>query len=539
MKTPTLFPSSGPRSYRFLRTLLFRRVREFELALAHPKEAQCRTFSDLRKGLRGTVLEKKYKLDAIRTLEDFRAAVPIQSYDDVAPLVQQSINGERRVLSREKIQGFVETSGTQSTPKLIPITASWSAHIRQAQLLWVLGLLRDFPSISQGDICHIVSSARERYTPRGLPIGANTGRMVDALPRGMRSRFVFSTVPDIRDPDIRHYVHLRLALQRSVRLFVTANPSTIALYGRKLTEYKDFLSKDLTQGTLREGPAASLPDTIRQLLEPEMTKASVPLEWTLAGALPLSVIGCWTGGPAQWFIRQFPTLLGADVPVRDVGVTASEGYFAIPLSSEWEGGVLWNQGEILEFQDEAGTVHWGWELEEGKEYSLIVSARNGLLRYAMRDRVRVTGFCAQTPIITFVGKEGRFINAVGEKVTEEQLVLAVQRLEQELRGFTAIVDWGEVPRIHLGIEWKDAPNASAKDMAHGLDLELQRISVEYASKRQSQRLAMPIVSFWSKGVYDAFRNWKVEHGAPDAQVKDCIVATEAEWQSLMRLSESK
>ena len=363
--------------------------------------------------------------------------------------------------------------------------------------------------------------------------------MVDALPRGMRSRFVFSAVPEIGDPEIRHYVHLRLALQRSVRLFVTANPSTIALYGRKLIEYKDFLSKDLTQGTVREGPAASLPDTIRQLIEPEMTKTSIPLEWTLAGALPLSVIGCWTGGPAQWFVRQFPTLLGANVPVRDVGITASEGYFAIPLSSEWDGGVLWNQGELLEFQDENSTVHWGWELEEGKEYSLIISSRNGLLRYAMRDRVRVTGFCAQTPIITFVGKEGRFINAVGEKVTEEQLILAIQKLGQKLRGFTAIVDWREVPRIHLAVEWKGTPNVSAKDMAHGVDRELERISVEYASKRQSQRLAMPIVSFWNKGTYDFFRNWKVENGAPDAQVKDCIVATEAEWQALMRLSKDK
>ena len=52
----------------------------------------------------------------------------------------------------------------------------------------------------------------------------------------------------------------------------------------------------------------------------------------------------------------------------------------------------------------------------------------------MRDRIRVTGFHLDTPIISFVGKEGRFINAVGEKVTEEQLVLAIQGLEQ-------VVDW--------------------------------------------------------------------------------------------------
>ena len=157
----------------------------------------------------------------------------------------------------------------------------------------------------------------------------------------------------------------------------------------------------------------------------------------------------------------------------------------------------------------------------------------------MRDRVRVTGFHCETPIIAFVGKEGRFINAVGEKVTEEQLVLAIQNVTQALIGFTAIVEWGEVPKIHLSLEWKGRAVMSTDEFSHLFDRHLQRISVEYASKRQSQRLARPRVSFWRQGVYESFRNWKVENGAPDAQIKDCIVATEKEWQCLRRLSENQ
>ena len=267
-----------------------------------------------------------------------------------------------------------------------------------------------------------------------------------------------------------------------------------------------------------------------------MTKASVPLRWTLAEAFPLSVIGCWTGGPARWFVRQFPSVLGGEVPVRDVGITASEGYFAIPLSSCWDGGVLWNQGELLEFQDDSGAFFWGWELEEGKEYSLIISSRNGLLRYAMMDRIRVTGFHGNTPIISFVGKEGRFINAVGEKLTEEQLVLAMAGFADAIVGFTAVTEWAQTPRIHLGMEWKAISTMSPENVAHHFDEALQKVSLEYASKRQTQRLAMPTVSFWRPNVYDAFRNWKIEQGAPNAQVKDCIVATEDEWQCLKRLS---
>ena len=95
-------------------------------------------------------------------------------------------------MSTERVTRFVETSGTQSTPKLIPVTKSWSQHVQNAQMLWVLALLRDYPAISNGAILHNVSAANERTTDIGVPIGANTGRMVDALPREIQRRFVLS-----------------------------------------------------------------------------------------------------------------------------------------------------------------------------------------------------------------------------------------------------------------------------------------------------------------------------------------------------------
>ena len=57
---------------------------------------------------------------------------------------------------------------------------------------------------------------------------------------------------------------LRLALQKSVRMFVTANPSTVALYGRKLFEYQDFLAKDLTEGhSVKDLPHLCLTNNVK------------------------------------------------------------------------------------------------------------------------------------------------------------------------------------------------------------------------------------------------------------------------------------
>ena len=65
----------------------------------------------------------------------------------------------------------------------------------------------------------------------------------------------------------------------------------------------------------------------------------------------------------------------------------------------------------------------------------------------------------QTPVIRFVGKEGRYLNAVGEKVSEEQLVQAVHeaalQTSSQLIGFTGRIVWEEIPYIELAVEGRN------------------------------------------------------------------------------------
>ena len=117
-----------------------------------------------------------------------------------------------------------------------------------------------------------------------------------------------------------------------------------------------------------------------------------------------------------------------------------------PLSSDWDGGSSGIKGRFWSFKTTVEPFI-GAGNGEGQEYSLIISSRNGLLRYAMRDRIGHR-FSSGTPIISFVGKEGRFINAVGEKVTEEQLVLAIQ--VGQVDWICAIIEWAEIPRFIWG-----------------------------------------------------------------------------------------
>ena len=77
-----------------------------------------------------------------------------------------------------------------------------------------------------------------------------------------------------------------------------------------------------------------------------------------------------------------------------------------------------------------------------------------------------------------------------------------------------------------------------EDLHISLILNCKRLALEYSSKRQSQRLGSSMRILLEEGCTRIFETGKWKSGAPDAQVKDCIVATEEEWQFLKRLSDA-
>ena len=530
-----IFPRKGNIPYRVLCFIYSRKIRSFERAARNPITAQEKVFRALIKQGKNTDFGRKYQFSTIRTLEEYRKRVPVHHYDDFKPFVDRIVEGENKVLFSEKVTGFVETSGTSARAKLIPVTSSWAAHIQTAQILWIISLLKDFPQIAKGKTLRLLSSAQERKTENGLSIGANTGRMQDALPKWLQGEPVFpAEISAISDQEIKIYVRLRFALQEPISSWTTANPSTILLYCRKLQEYKEALGDDLVQGTLENGPAQKLSPEIRAKLQPYLRQRPRPIDWHPAALWPLRVINCWKGGPAHFFVQQLPDALGGDIPIRDVGITASEGYFALPLSNNWNGGVLWTEGELLEFRDEEGMMHWAWELEIGKQYQLVISTLMGLYRYDLRDIIEVTGFYQKTPIIRFVGKAGRFLNATGEKVSEEQFSQALQNTGAVIIGATAKTVWQEVPYIKVGIEAEDLPS----DFEMMLERCLQEVNIEYAQKRKTGRLQPLQLVYFSEGTYQRYRKYRIGQGASSAQVKDLLIAVrEEEWADLLSCSQ--
>jgi len=524
----------GHGAYRLLRAVLDGTVRHFEASLNDPGMAQRTRLTALLRGAEGTAFGREHGLDKVESLQDLRSAVPIRAANALTPWLDRVAEGERSVLTRERPVQLLETSGTTGAPKLLPVTRSWAKTVQTAQALWTLGLIRERAEVTAGKILTVVSPAVHGHSTGGLPIGSNTGRIRQAQPWWMRRRYAVPyPVVEIPDPLARQYAMLRFALAAEVTSLTTANPSMVLLLCRRLQEWRGPLSKDLEQGTLREGPAQDMDGARRKRLERKLRPMHPPEDWAPGAIWPLSTVNCWTNGPAAYFAARLPEALGREVPIREVGITASEGFFAFPLAQDWPGSVLWTDGHLLEFVGDDGRARFAWELEEGAQYRLVVSTEAGLWRYDLADIVEVVGWCRETPLVRFVGKAGRYLNAVGERVVAAQVSTAMAAAAEAVGarpvGFTVRLRLGEVPRYEVAVE------AGHLELMMAFDVALAEQNVEYAGKRKSGRLDPPVAIEVPPGTYARYRLLRTRAGAPEGQIKDPILAVdEPEWEMIQR-----
>ena len=523
--------------YKFLKSVNRKIIQRFLWSLDHPKESQQKVFAHMIANIHNTDFAKEHNVSSRVSMEDFRRDIPIRSYDDLFPWLSQYHRTQNNSITKAKVLSFVETSGTTAQPKWIPVTKRWAATIKEAQALWTLSMIHDHPMVATGKALTMVSPAEHAKTQGGFVVGSNTGRMQKDQAWWIPKKYpIPNEVFAISSNEVKQYVYLRFALQEHITSWTTANPSMLLLLCRRLEEWKAFFTEDLRKGTLRCGPATELTFEQRSFFEAKLMATAPPFDWRPAKIWPLAVVNCWKGGSASFFLSRLRESLGGDVPIREVGITASEGYFALPLGSDWDGGVLWTQGHLLEFVDKQNTSFWSWELEVGKQYRLVITTETGLVRYDLKDVVEVVGFCSQTPVIRFVGKYGRFLNAVGEKLSEEQIARAMNEVitstNSHIVGFTAHIKWGDIPYIEVGYEGR-----LPLEFQEELDRSLCRQNIEYEAKRTSQRLGPPQIIHFSEGTYNRYRNHRIQEGAPAGQIKDPILAiSEEEWMRVLKVS---
>jgi len=449
---------------------------------------------------------RKHRFDRIRDYHDFARLVPICTYDDLRPYIEQVKAGNTAaLLGRQKVIMFALTSGTTAEPKYIPVTPQFLSEYKRGWNAWGLKALMDHPAALLRSILQVASPMDEHYTQAGIPCGAITGLTARTQKRLVRRYYATpQQTAYIGDAVARYYTIMRFAIARDVAWLIAANPSTLLRLAESADAHKETLIRDLADGTLTP-PGQIAPELLadlRRLCRPDRSRAR-QLERLAErhGRLrpqdywQLEFIACWTGGTMGLHLQYLKEWFG-DLPVRDVGLIASEGRMSVPVEDDTPAGILEVTSHFYEFipADQIESQHPDvllcHQLQVGAEYYIILTTCSGLWRYNIFDLIRVTGYFGEAPIIEFLSKGERIASLTGEKLTENHVVLAAESVERHLGvalgNFAVCPRWGSPPYYVLYIDERSQVNTEA--VARQFDSALCEVNGEYASKRKSLRL---------------------------------------------------
>ncbi len=482
-----------------------RQLRAFLAAHQKTRQVQDRLLAELIERHLQTDFGRDHGFSSVRSYEDFKAAVPLGNYETLRPYMERLFAGDQQALlpRGEQLLMFCQTSGTTGEPKNIPVTRRFLEQMRRGWNIFGLRVLKDHPAAWLRPILQISSPMRDTLSPTGLPCGAISGLLAATQKRIVRRMYVVPEgVSEIGHPEVRYYTTLRCGVGRDVALITTANPSSTIRLIESGQENAERLIRDVADGTVSPpgGLDRRLASKMRFKPNPKLARRMEDGLKRDGRLLPrhfwnIAFLNNWTGGTLKLYLGPLKELFG-EVPIRDIGLLASEGRFSVPIADGTPAGLAEITGNFLEFipaecaEKQNPPTLRADEVEVGGEYFLVITNWAGLWRYNIDDRVRVTGRFGQSPVFEFLSRGLHTANITGEKITEHQVVeamrLAAGRAGLHAERFVLQGRFARLPHYELRLEATDSFNID--QLAEWMDLSLCELNMEYRSKRKSGRL---------------------------------------------------
>ena len=400
----------------------------FRRAAAAPEPTQRQLLRAYLARNEGTAFGRQHGFAGIRTWEDFAECVPVRSYDDYRDWISRIAGGEQAVLTADRVRLFEPSSGSSGGAKWIPYTAGLQSEYRRAVAAWIAALFLSRPRLMAGRAYWSLTPPADDQSAADskVPIGFDED---SAYLGGVARRLVnlaLATPANLRrvrnSDDFWRATALSLLACTDLRIVSAWHPSFILLLLRYVRDNWSDLVTDLSAGARIDGLAfAAMPGRSRVLRErgPDDATALWP---------QLALISCWGDGHAAAGLRDVQRAFPG-VAIQPKGLLATEGVVTIPCGDRRPLAV---RSHFFEFEDSAGSVRPSWDLNEGDEYHVIMTTGGGLYRYALRDRVLVSGYYRDTPCLEFIGKADNVVDLRGEKLSEGFVISCLNETFDEL-----------------------------------------------------------------------------------------------------------
>lgn len=410
---------------------------------------------------------------------DFKRNAEINHYEDIRPMVERMLKGEKDILWPGKVRNFAQSSGTSDgLSKYIPITEEGlkENHIGGASMA-VACYLRNYSdsSLFSGKSFILGGSFSNTVNfdiPNNVKVGDLSATLISRVPRIVEMLF---RVPE-----------------------------------RKIALMEDWEKK---LPALIEASAKKNITNISGVPSWFMTVLNGVLDYTgkknIKEVWPNLEVFFHGGISFEPYREQYRQFMGEENIRYVENYNASEGFFAVQDQRDDNAmRLLLDHGVFYEFLESgASEAVPPWEVEEGKVYEVIITSINGLWRYSPGDTVRIES--ADPLRIRIVGRTKHFINAFGEEVmvynADAAIKTACERTGATIENYTAAPLYAEGKtkgRHQWLIEFSKEPT-DIENFTMELDNALRRENSDYDAKRShSLFLDRALVVKARKGVFD-------------------------------------
>lgn len=457
--------------------------------LSDPVTAQRDLLEDLISHGQYTEFGRKYRMDKISGIDEFRKCIPIQEYEDLKPYIERLMKGEENLLWDTPASWFAKSSGTTSErSKFIPITEESIQDCHYQAAKDVITMYYDAHPDS------------DLLTGKGLVIGGS--HQINAINEEV------------------HYGDLSAVLLQNMPAWA-GRMRTPDLSIALMDKWEEKIEK-LANNTIKEDVTSisGVPTWTLVLFKRilDITGKSV-----ISDVWPNLELYMHGGVSFTPYKDQFKKIIGKDICYLDM-YNASEGFFAAQSNSQEDGMLLYLQHgiyyEFLPVEDygkpNAQTVTLR-NVEKDRNYALVITTNGGLWRYLVGDTIKFVSLTPHKVIVT--GRVRSFINAFGEEMIIDNADKAIAEASKQTM---AIVNEYTAAPVYFSEnsngahEWLiefDKEPVNLDLFTEVLDNTLKKINSDYEAKREKDiALRMPIVRSMPQGIFQQWLKMKNKLG---------------------------
>ncbi len=457
---------------------LKKRFHQIELFLKYPCEVQEELLQNLLFKAKNTEIGKEYDFESISSYREFANRVPISTYEENEARIERARRGESNIFWPKPIKWFAKSSGTtNSKSKFIPVSQESLEDCHYAASKDLLCMYFSNNPDSQLFVGKglRLGGSKELYEENGTVFGDLSAILIDNMPFWAE----FSSTPK----------------------------NEISLMGDWETKMQAIVNETIKENVTS---LAGVPSWMLVLLNNVMETTGRENLFEIWPNLEVYFHG---GVSFEPYIDQYKRLLPRDNFKYYEIYNASEGFFAIQdRNHSNELLLMLDYGIFYEFipMETFGTAEQKViplsEVEEGKNYAIVITTNAGLWRYKIGDTIRFTS--VKPYRIRVTGRTKHHINVFGEELIIENAEAALRKVSKLTQ--TEIVDYTVAPIFMEGnqkgahewiIEFKQPP-ADFESFSTLLDQSLQEVNSDYEAKRYNNTtLNAPRIHFGRKRLF--------------------------------------